>query len=209
MTEIEDTMVAPNACAAEQTIRGLGYLLQELEHLREVYADAVEELDDLRAKAEEPREVTEDDLPEELKKRLMPEGMEWIRYSNDCPVRIGDVDSDGFEVERIVFYQRYDGIAVSIRYRNGSLCPCETFGPGERVKCRDLLGADGEPIKAGEIVYDTSDGKPLLVVSLGEGLKRNGCNVLVRDVDTGLQWRHFNTCLTHERRAKKLAGVEE
>lgn len=208
MKEIDTTMAAPNALAAEQMIRGLGYLLQELEHLREVYADAVVQLDDLRAKAEEPREVTEDDLPEELRRRLMPEGYEWPCFDDGEPVRLGDGFAnydDKFDRAECISFNRGGTFEVVGR---GD----EEYSPGERVKRpkpHELLGADGEPIKAGEIVYDISDGKPLYVVSLGEGLKRNGCNVLVRDVDTGLQWRRLNTCLAHERRAKKLAGVEE
>lgn len=85
----------------------------------------------------------------ELAPRLMPEGMEWPRFEDGGPVRIGDVVSD-VEVRSVVF--RDGGILLS---------DC-TSVPGwgtwrsykEPIKRPAVLAADGEPLEAGQTVWD-------------------------------------------------------
>lgn len=228
------------ACvSASEWAKNIGALLDEVEELRRENASLSDELACHRTQAERDRKnVMPDDwaktlgecvdlaggfrdepwslerglniVRDALRTRLMPEGMEWPRYTDGKPVRPLDTVYARLEcgpwakrapkkVTQIAFAdpERHT-VRIEYDYRSGYE-PNDTYG-FLRVP-PEMLGADEEPIKIGETVYDIShnDPSPLTVVELGEGLKRNGCNVLVRNNASGEQWRHFNTCLTHER----------
>ena len=89
---------------------------------------------------------------DEMRPRLMPEGMDWPRFEDGEPVRIGDVaadkDGDGFDVWSIEF----DGEMVNLAGEHRR----ELFlMPGVRVKrpTPKVLDADGAEIELGDDLY--------------------------------------------------------
>lgn len=90
---------------------------------------------------------------EEIKKRLMPEGMEWPRYEDGEPVRLGEHwEEDGFDesvtrIDSIEFAD--DGVRFENEY-NEVFCRYN-----ERVKrpAPKVLDADGVEIRVGDTVY--------------------------------------------------------
>lgn len=105
--------------------------------------------------------VDYDELLDALDRRLMPEGMEWPRFDDGEPVRIGDVVSD-IEVRSVVI--REDGIILS---------DC-TSVPGwgtwrsykEPIKRPAAPAADGEPLEVGQTVLDVESGTEYKVVGI-------------------------------------------
>lgn len=73
-------------------------------------------------------------LMDALDRRLMPEGMEWPRFENGEPVRIGDEvdrgDGDAAGVDKVVFY----GDQWRLYDRYGCEINEDMMEPGERVK---------------------------------------------------------------------------
>ena len=90
---------------------------------------------------------------EEIKKRLMPEGMIWPRFEDGEPVRLGEHwEEDGFDesvtrIDSIEFAD--DGVRFENEY-NEVFCRY-----GERVKrpAPKVLDADGVEIRVGDTVY--------------------------------------------------------
>ena len=123
-----------------------------------------------------------------LDRRLMPEGMEWPRFEDGEPVRIGDVVSD-VEVRSVVF--RDGGILLS---------DC-TSVPGwgtwrsykEPIKRPSkVLDADGVEIRVGDTVYDVEDGCELVVTKVTS----DAVFVAFEDVEAD---KYDASQLTHER----------
>lgn len=92
----------------------------------------------------------QDAIMAELDKRLMPPGMEWPRWEDGKPLCEDDAP---------------DGVTVVSLYLDGSgyglVDAILNHQAGERVKIvkrpePEVLGADGEPIKAGETVWDST-----------------------------------------------------
>ena len=100
---------------------------------------------------------------DEVEKRLMPEGMEWPRFEDGEPVRLGEHwEEDGFDesvtrIDSIEFAD--DGVRFENEY-NEVFCR-----PGERVKrpAPKVLDADGVEIKQGDTVYVPGFDEPLTV----------------------------------------------
>ena len=107
------------------------------------------------------------DMPEviwtELRRRLVPDGMEWPRFEDGEPVRFGDVVSDGDETGR-VYYVTFDTVnPVIIGFTDET--PDQDPGTwlevsvsdGERVKrpAPKVLDADGVEIREGDTVWLT------------------------------------------------------
>lgn len=123
---------------------------------------------------------------EEIKNRLMPEGMEWPRFEDSEPVRFGDVVSDGDETGR-VYYVTFDMVnPVIIGFTDET--PDQDPGTwlevsvndGERVKrpAPEVLDADGVEIRVGDTVCGTRDMEPMKVVDTDShecGFKRIKC----------------------------------
>lgn len=92
-----------------------------------------------------------------MRRRLMPEGMEWPHFEDGEPVRVGDklMTSDG-----------------AVRVEELSLTICDTDGGvtcvpfGERVKRPAVLAADGEPLEVGQTVWDVESGIEYEVVCI-------------------------------------------
>ena len=95
---------------------------------------------------------------EAVKSRLMPEGMEWPRFEDGEPVRIGDElehkeQGHRFTVDAIEFM----GDGWRACYEKNAVR--DVYRPGERVKrpAPEVLDADGAEIRAGDMVYDIDD----------------------------------------------------
>ena len=98
---------------------------------------------------------------DEMRPRLMPEGMEWPVYEDGEPVKFGDVVSDGDETGR-VYYVTFDTVnPVIIGFTDET--PDQDPGTwlevsvsdGERVKrpATKVLDADGVEIDVGDDLY--------------------------------------------------------
>lgn len=92
----------------------------------------------------------QDAIMDELDKRLMPPGMEWPRWEDGKPLCEDDAP---------------DGVTVVSLYLDGSgyglVDAILNHQAGERVKIvkrpePEVLGADGEPIKVGDTVWDST-----------------------------------------------------
>lgn len=132
--------------------------------------------------------------------RALPEGMEWPRFEDGEPVRIGgELEFEGktMLVCDATFYA--DGWALWCDREDMS---GRLYGKyGERVKrpTPKVLDADGVPIKVGDVVYFVDgDVRPLTV----ERIDANGGEPAVDLVYAGqiLRWHSVNPeKLTHER----------
>lgn len=115
---------------------------------------------------------------EEIKKRLMPAGMEWPRFEDGEPVRLGDEVADETGIA-----QKVD----SVQMMSNSYVLYKPFGVGidqrrygERVKRPAIkaLDADGVEIHVGDTVCGTRDMEPMRVVDTDSrecGFKRIKC----------------------------------
>ena len=83
----------------------------------------------------------------EVEKRLMPEGIEWPRFEDSEPVRIGDdFERDGDE----------NGVSTVTVYLDGSFAlNFRAYSRGERVKrpAPKVLDADGVEVEVGDDLY--------------------------------------------------------
>lgn len=137
---------------------------------------------------------------EEIKKRLMPEGMEWPRFEDGELVKIGDFiaspkSRERREVDCIYFFDDawYFGLVGA---------SSERLDRRERVKRPPILTADGEPLEVGQTVWHTKTGTEYQVLSLPDGekgawLKNGGGNYFLD-----------YAVLTHQRPVLDSAGVE-
>ena len=97
-------------------------------------------------------------LTDEMEKRLMPEGMEWLveawpRFEDDAPVRFGDmalIDGDADMVEAVQLWIH----GRPVIYGDGG---SQQLEKGERVKrpAPKVLDADGAEIRVGDEVWLT------------------------------------------------------
>ena len=135
-----------------------------------------------------------------VEKRLMPAGMEWPKYTDGELVRIGGCwGEDGCDtsityIERIIFAE--DGVYLDNEYN-------EAFHRyGERVKRPPVLASDGEPLEAGQTVYDVEDGKTHHVTEVDAVSKRFRS---MEQID-GSHWLD-PMCFTHQRPVLDADGV--
>ena len=98
-----------------------------------------------------------DALLDKLRKRLMPEGMEWPRFEDDEPVRFGDEFVDRNGDTGVVYTVKFGKHVFMVRSIEGHVTACEH---GERVKrpAPKVVDADGVEIRAGDEVYIASCG---------------------------------------------------
>lgn len=104
--------------------------------LRQVQAYIIKqetELDVLRAQLDaRGGGITEADLPEHLRRRLMPAGHEWPRFEDEEPLREGDryVDADG-AVRKVGSVQTYGNGGFDVTDSAGGV---GFYDPGERMR---------------------------------------------------------------------------
>ena len=140
-------------------------LEREVKHQQDVGAvhlerigELVDENKELRARVENQR-ASLDGLTAaigELRPRLMPEGMEWPRFEDGEPVRIGDEISWRDEGGVVNSIELQDGGYFIINAADGAedwIHP--QYFPGERVKrpAPKVLDADGAEIRVGDEVW--------------------------------------------------------
>lgn len=110
----------------------------------------------------------------ELRKRAMPEGMEWPRFEDGEPVRFGE-EAMGFShkppfvVDHVTLF---DGgevtVCAEVDLDSGSVENFVRVLPGERVKRPPIPAADGEPLREGETVWGIN-GATYRVTGLHDG----------------------------------------
>lgn len=98
-------------------------------------------------------------IREELNKRLMPSGMEWMKIEGEPmdTTAIYEVDGEPVKIWSIGYYGNKDVQEVEVEYIDGSgnidsVDPREINRPKQYPICYDI-GADGLPINDGETVY--------------------------------------------------------
>ena len=111
-------------------------------------------------------EMEDDEIIEEVKKRAMPEGMEWPRYEDGEPVRLGEHwEEDGFDesvtrIDSIEFAD--DGVRFENEY-NEVFC---RYGARVKRPAPKVLDADGKEIRVGDTVWDVESGIEYEVVGI-------------------------------------------
>ncbi|HIS39938.1 MAG TPA: hypothetical protein IAC12_03735 [Candidatus Aphodovivens avistercoris] len=160
------------------------------------------------SKAKDVRNALRDAFSE-LEARVMPDGMEWPRFEDGEPVRLGDE----FECW---CGETHAVASVTIREGRSVLNASQphTFvvsnGPftahGERVKRPAVLAADGEPLEAGQTVFMVGNGRR------GSVMGFDGVLAIVEyettDVNGGtMAVRTEGACLTHQRPVLDADGV--
>lgn len=109
-------------------------------------------------------------LRNEVKSRLMPEGMEWPRFEDGEPVRIGDEAPFGSDGRMVVTGIELVEGGFVLHGRDGGIeRPCQTgYKVGVRAKrlAPKVLDADGAEIRVGDTVYDVDDGCELVVTKV-------------------------------------------
>ena len=149
LKEENETLFATQGGADPQNLRDALQWLHDQGGIGAVYSRYK---DVVLGEAEEALEVA---YSEDIEKRLMPEGMEWLveawpRFEDDAPVRIGDEISwkdDGGKVNSI---ELQDGGYFILHAADGAedwILP--QYFPGERVKrpASKVLDADGAEIR--------------------------------------------------------------
>lgn len=134
-----------------------------------------------------------------MRLRLMPEGVEWLRYESGELVEVGDGvsvtvhDEDG-DFERYVEAESvsFDGDGVIIE----DPCHVVRLLSGERVRRPTVPAADGEPLEVWQTVWDVDGHGPLVV----RRLPSKGEQLVVLD-NGGTNFYRYPEKLTHERPA--------
>lgn len=138
---------------------------------------------------------------EALKKRLMPEGMEWPHYENGKPVTFDSITlSDINEPFRVG--------CISFMPHSTFLGPSATFNryievcPDEDVKEVAIVGNDKEPIQVGQGMYtcvNNADGSYLRIGTFVKVQDINCDFVVVTDKDSEHTWYISPQNLVHKR----------
>lgn len=165
LKEENETLFATQGGADPQNLRDALQWLHDQGGIGEVYSRYK---DVVLGEAEEALEVA---YSEDIEKRLMPEGMEWPRFEDGEPVRIGDeVPFGGDSAMTVTGVEMADEGHFILHGRDGGINrPCQTgYQYGQRVKrpAPKVLDADGAEIRVGDTVYllpgDWCDKFPLL-----------------------------------------------
>lgn len=143
---------------------------------------------------------TTDEFEEEISKRLMPEGMEWPRFEDNAPVKFGDmalIDGDADMVEAVQIWIHGKPVIYG---DNGS----QQLEKGERVKRPAVLAADGEPLEAGQTVWNVNNGMEFTVSRLPNPGEYQAVEVRYRN---GSSTSFDPDQLTHQRPVLDADGV--
>lgn len=121
-----------------------------------------------------------------MRRRLMPEGMEWPRFETGEPVRIGDEFTDGLGgtlvCTSVEFLACEEGVRDVLIHWDGddpdnAMLVC--MASGERVKrtAPKVLDADGVEIRVGEKLYDVETGckRTVRAVNNNGTIEFDGC----------------------------------
>ena len=131
---------------------------------------------ELECKCAERRETIEElgKTIDEMRPRIMPEGMEWPRFEDGEPVRCGDEAPFGADgTMTVTGVELTGGGHFIIHGRAGGIDrPCQTgYQYGQRVKrpAPKVLDADGAEIRVGEHVWHVETGREYVVVEPSYG----------------------------------------
>ena len=112
-------------------------------------------------------------LRNEVKSRLMPEGMEWPCFDDGEPVRIGDEAPFGSDGRMVVTGIELVEGGFVLHGRDGGIeRPCQTgYKVGVRVKrpAPKVLDADGVEIRVGDVLYSIETGESVTVEAIEPG----------------------------------------
>lgn len=100
-------------------------------------------------------------LRNEVKSRLMPEGMEWPCFDDGEPVRIGDEYADAFGANTVATIEFGDGYSAINPNTPGGYVVGKFEGAHGRYVPRPapkVLDADGAEIRVGDKLYDAETG---------------------------------------------------
>ena len=164
--ELEEARAEADAKTAETELRE-AVTRRSFENIRLALKDGVNHI--AEAAGIDPAEL--DELPidevcprieqyvKDMRRRLMPEGMEWPRFEDGEPVDFGDEVAgdagDARGVDKVVFY----GDQWRLFDRYGCEINEDMMGPGERVRRpAKVLDADGVEIRDGDTVW-LADGR--------------------------------------------------
>lgn len=96
---------------------------------------------------------------EEIKKRLMPEGMEWPRFEDGEPLSFGceylNSKGNAATLRTVLIKDLRDVLGGDIFWRLGKGANAVELKNGERVKRPQAIASDGEPLEVGQTVYAT------------------------------------------------------
>lgn len=109
-------------------------------------------------------------IREELNKRLMPSGMEWMKIEGEPmdTTAIYEVDGEPVKIWSIGYYGNKDVQEVEVEMMDGSE-NIDSVKPSKIKRPKqDLIGADGLPIKKGDTVYATVEGGPYKVIDVSD-----------------------------------------
>ena len=105
-------------------------------------------------------------IANELRERALPEGIEWPRFEDGEPVKVGDeVEFEG-ETMR-VHLATFDADGWALWCSREGIDGRLSGAYGERVKrpAPKVLGADGAPIEVGDVVYFVGEGERAYAVA--------------------------------------------
>lgn len=101
---------------------------------------------------------------ERLRARQMPDGVEWPRFEDGEPVRIGDYIEHEGETEMVLAVCLYDGVsALSLAGCHND--PTHWVERGGVARRPPICGKDGHPVEVGQTVYG-GDGRAWEVTGL-------------------------------------------
>lgn len=146
---------------------------------------------------------------EDMRGRLMPEGMEWPRFEDGELVGFGDeyVNANGnvSTLRTIVIKDCRDRLGGGYYWKLGKGACAVVVKNGERIKRPPVLAADGKPLEAGQTVYHIESGDEFTVTSVD-----------AKSGDANLRWGYdfeekTGSCaaelLTHQRPVLDAGGV--
>ena len=142
----------------------------------------------------------------EMRPRLMPEGMEWPRYEDGEPVRIGDVavlaDNEPHEVESMEFFAD-----KSCKLKGKDTPWMNTIFKGQVAKRPEpkVLDADGAEVRVGDTVYEVDTGEQMWVCALP---KQGEYSCVKLRLANGMSTALDPCRLTHERPVLDADGVQ-
>ena len=145
-------------------------------------------------------------MVDEMRPRLMPEGMEWLieawpKFEDDAPVKLGDtalIDGDADMVEAVQIWIHGKPVIYG---DNGS----QQLEKGERVRRPAVPASDGEPLEVGQTVWDVDSGIEYEVVGIHID-EDNPVRVMRTDGSHLAKAAKPNT-LTHQRPVLDVDGV--
>ena len=123
---------------------------------------------ELERKCAERRETIEElgKTIDDMRPRLMPEGMEWPRFEDGEPVKFGDV-VNGVTVRSMVF--REDGILLSDCTSVPGWGTWRSYAEPIKRPAPKVLDADGAEIRVGDELYGPRSGNgPFVVEAISE-----------------------------------------